>query len=114
MNTTVDGFLEIKVRGRLKAVDELPPDHFCCEHARAVYESHSDMILAVYPSQKWTLEFYCDICHTYRSRTVFMVAGPDDFSCVDVKEVELDEGVIEAGDQHDQSSLVAVASLPTA
>jgi hypothetical protein len=104
MSTRVEVFPEIKVRGRLKAIDEIPNDHFCCEHAREVYASHSDMILTVYPGKTWTAEFYCDICHTYRSRTVFMVAGPDDFSCVDVQEVELDEGVIEAGDQHEQST----------
>lgn len=114
MNKMAEVFPQTKVRGRLKTVDELPQDHFCCEYAREVYESHTDMILIVHPGQIWTADFYCDICHTYRSRTVFMVAGPDDFSCVDVQEVELDEGVIEAGDQHGQSSLVDVASLQTA
>lgn len=114
MSTMLEVFPEIKVRGRLKAVDELPRDHFCCEDAREVYESHSDMILTVYPGQAWPAEFYCDTCHGYRRRMVFMVAGPDDFSCVDVQEVELDEGVIAAGDQHEQGSLVDVASLQTA
>lgn len=114
MSTMAEVFRETKVRGRLKEVGELPQDHFCCEHAREVYESHTDMILIVYPGQIWTADFYCDICHTYRSRTVFTVAGEVDFSCVDVQEVELDEGAIETGDQHEQGSLVDVASLQTA
>ena len=117
MSTMAEVSEETKVRGRLKAVDELPEDHFCCEHARETYESHSDMILTVYPGQTFTAEFYCDVCHSYRSRTILMVAGAEDFTCVDIEEAELDEGVIAAGDQREQSSndsLVDVASLQTA
>lgn len=83
------------VRARLKPLDEIPDEFFCCERIRQRFMDTRDDVLEAIPDALFVAEIECPFCHRILDEVKYVRvrrSGNSRATCIAVACYEFDEG----------------------